>query len=171
MVEAVITIVFLVLLWQLSWMMLNHYQAKQHAAQLARQGAWQWAMRDSCDPRDKPTIRGSTTETEANEDEYPPVDADGVDPTARDIDVPPVVGDPKSDTARADAKTNEVIDKNVSSKGNMAMVRVDRSYYSNLYRRDTAVPVKIELECNPAGKARDLLGMAGGIFGMFKLSK
>ncbi len=153
MVEAVIVIVFLVFLWQLCWLVLNHYQAKQHASQLARQGAWQWAMRNACkDP--KPEIPDGSGSTKAN-----PPDPEDLTPPIKSGADEENMGDPNDASIPDTAILGSAIED-----GNLATYEVDRPYTTSLSPSVQSVRSSMTVECNPEVK-HNIRGAIDGLMG------
>ncbi len=138
MVEAVIVIVFLVFFWQLCWLVLRHYQAKQYASQAARQGVWQYAMRNSCEG-DPPDISGGSA---ANQDNPP--DRDQLNP-------PPDTGAGTGNSGDLDSGKSagdDFID-DMATKGRIATYTVERPYSTSISPGVVSVSSQIKVECNP----------------------
>lgn len=170
-VEALVVIAFMLLMWQLMWMVLSHYQAKQHAAQQARQDVWQWGMRDQCANDKAPKSR------DPNAKRDPPSDFDDAISAKPD----PCKGAPgckvEKDTSgeslngtNVGANDIPLFQQKTQTKSNLAIITVQQSYYSYVSRQNEAVPVQLSIECNPKMQTKEspLVGIAKRLFSTVK---
>jgi hypothetical protein len=179
-VEAVGVIVVLVLLWQLMWMMLLHYEGKMHASQRARQDVWKWAITKNCD-QDANSIPAGGEVRQADEDDgFSSASAESLpnDPCRQDAmqankDMCDGTGQPpavQANGGRVDMNEATDFDTQNDTSKNQAVVSASTTYYAPVFHSNREIGSTLALECNNKGLqlGRVISETIGMLFDMVK---